>query len=44
MDPAKQFGAGYCNRCDEPLEAKHWTDAQLDAAVVLLDQVVRVPR
>jgi hypothetical protein len=38
MDPAKQFDAGYDNRRGpEPLEAEHWTDAQLDAAVVLLD-------
>lgn len=45
MDPAKQFDAGYCNRRGpEPLEAEHWADAQLDAAVVLLDQVVQVFR
>jgi hypothetical protein len=45
MDPAKQFDAGNGGRRGpEPLEAEHWIDAQLDAAVVLLDQVVQVLR
>ena len=45
MDPAKQFDAGnYDRRGPEPLEAEHRTDTQLDAAVVLLDQVVQVLR
>ena len=45
VNPAKQFDAGNGGRrSPEPLEAEHWTDAQLDAAVVLLDQVVQVLR
>jgi hypothetical protein len=45
VDPTKQFDAGNGGRRGpELLEAEHWTDAQLDAAMVLLDQVVQVLR
>jgi hypothetical protein len=45
VDPAQQFNAGnHGRRGREPLEPEHRTDAQLYAAVVLLDQVVQVFR
>jgi hypothetical protein len=45
LNPAKQFDARNSDhRGSELLEAEHWTDAQLDVAVALFDQVVRVFR
>ena len=42
MNPAKQFDAGNGGcRGSEPLEAEHWTDAQLDASVVLSIRLFR---
>jgi hypothetical protein len=41
----QQLDAGDCDcRGFEPLEAQHWTDAELHPAMILLDQVVQVFR
>jgi hypothetical protein len=43
VNPAKQFDAGDPDRRGrEPLEAEHWTDAQLHATVILFYQVIQV--